>query len=306
LARVRASVGAFAPDIIHSNGFKAHLVAAMVRGPARLVWYIHDYISERPLMKRALAAAGWRASLALANSRSVAEDARRALPLTKVDVLYNAINLERFTPGRRNGEWLDELARVEAKPALRVGLVATYARWKGHDVFIAAAARVRAARPKVPIRFYLVGGPLYQTESSQYSSDELHSMMRTAGLSDGSLVLVPFQRDTPRVYRSLDIVVHASTRQEPFGRTIIEAMACGRPVIVATAGGATELFTDGVDAIGVPPGDPDRLADAILRLVDDSDLRDRLAAVAHVSAGRFSRDGLGQRLLEHYRGLLNG
>jgi len=54
---------------------------------------------------------------------------------------------------------------------------------------------------------------------------------------------VPFQDNPADVYRALDIVVHASTKPEPFGRTIVEAMACGKPVIAAQTGGAAELFT---------------------------------------------------------------
>jgi len=71
---------------------------------------------------------------------------------------------------------------------------------------------------------------------------------------------VPFQDNPADVYRALDIVVHASTKPEPFGRTIVEAMACGKPVIAAQTGGAAELFTHDHDAVGVPPGDPAALA----------------------------------------------
>src|SRR4051812_6736193 len=63
---------------------------------------------------------------------------------------------------------------------------------------------------------------------------------------------VPFQARVEAVYRALDVVVHASTRPEPFGLTIAEAMACGRPLVAARAGGAAELFEDEVEALGLP------------------------------------------------------
>ncbi len=72
---------------------------------------------------------------------------------------------------------------------------------------------------------------------------------------------------------ALDVVVHASTRPEPFGRVIVEGMACGRAVVAVRDGGSAELFEDGVEALGVPPDDPDALAAAIDRLVADADLR---------------------------------
>ena len=70
-------------------------------------------------------------------------------------------------------------------------------------------------------------------------------------ISPDSVGFVPFVEDPVPVYRALDVVLHASTQPEPFGLTVVEAMACGRAVVVSAAGGAAELFTDGVDALGV-------------------------------------------------------
>jgi glycosyltransferase involved in cell wall biosynthesis len=100
-----------------------------------------------------------------------------------------------------------------------------------------------------------------------------------------------FLPDMPLAYRALDIVVHASTRPEPFGLVIVEAMACGRAVIATPTGGAAELFVDGQQALSAAPGDGEALAAAIRRLVDDPELRARLGARgrAHVVA-TFGRD----------------
>src|SRR5262249_52926653 len=157
-------------------------------------------------------------------------------------VVANAIDLNRFQPGPGAGAWLDRLAGLPsaAPGAVRVGLVATYARWKGHDVFLAAAHRLRqVAWP--PLRFYVIGGRIDRTAGSQWTPAELQAR---AGVlpAEGRLGFVPFQNDLAPFYRALDIVVHASTRPEPFGLTIAEAMACGRAVVVTRSGGAAELF----------------------------------------------------------------
>jgi glycosyltransferase involved in cell wall biosynthesis len=116
---------------------------------------------------------------------------------------------------------------------------------------------------------------------------------------------IDFQYETADIYRALDIVIHASTQPEPFGRTIVEAMACAKPVIVAQAGGAAELFTHDYDAVGVPPGDARTLATAIHRLVQDGDCRSRLAANARRTAvQRFARNRLGPEILKIYQRLL--
>jgi glycosyltransferase involved in cell wall biosynthesis len=87
--------------------------------------------------------------------------------------------------------------------------------------------------------------------------------------------------------RSLDIVVHASTEPEPFGMVIIEAMACGTPIIVSAAGGASELFEEGENAISHQPGDAAALARQIERLARDPELRQRLAVAGRARAERF-------------------
>src|SRR5262249_12283582 len=167
---------------------------------------------------------------------------------------------------------LDRLAGLPPAPpgTVRVGMIATYARWKGQDLLLRATARLRASRPDLPVRVYIVGGPIYLTQA-QWSREELRAM--AAGLPNADIGFIDFQAETAGVYAALDVVVHASTRPEPFGLMIIEAMASGKPVVVTQAGGAAELFTPDVDAIGFPLGDETALAAAIERLAGDPALR---------------------------------
>jgi glycosyltransferase involved in cell wall biosynthesis len=166
-------------------------------------------------------------------------------------------------------------------------------------LFIEAAGLVKEARPDLSLRFYVVGGPIYETVGSQVRAAELLQHARAAGI-DSCFGLVPFQDDIARVYRSLNVVVHASTQPEPFGRTIIEAMACGRPVVVARAGGAAELFDEGSNALGFEPGNAAELAKAMIRLLDPG-LRARLgrSAQEHALSG-FGRARLAAELIRVY------
>ena len=258
-------------------------------------------------MARALRWASPRAQGAIAVSQAVQKDAQMVLPNVPVERVYNGIDTEEFSPGGARID-LDRLAGLPPTRAdtVRIGLVATYARWKGHEVFLNAAAEILRLRPQSPPRFFIVGGPIYQTHGSQISTDELRSLA-SARKIEPHLGFVPFQDNPADVYRALDIVVHASTQPEPFGRTIVEAMACGKPVIVTQAGGARELFSHDHDAIGVPPSNPTALAAAINRLIADAGLRQRLGHHArHTALERFSRDRLGPQLLDVYRRLSNG
>jgi glycosyltransferase involved in cell wall biosynthesis len=85
--------------------------------------------------------------------------------------------------------------------------------------------------------------------------------------------------EVPALLSALDLFVSPS-RSEPFGLSIIEAMACGVPVVATKSEGAGEILEDGVTGLLVPPGDHEALAEAICALLDDERGRARLAARA--------------------------
>lgn len=301
VARLRKEIALFSPDIVQSNGMKMHLLGALARPRnARLVWYLHDFVGERRIASRALRALSRRAHLAVTNSAAVRDDFARVVRSLPVRVVLNAIDTNDFTP---DGECapLETIAGVPAEPGtLRVGLVATFARWKGQDIFLEAARVVRDRAGSRRIRFFIVGGAMYRSAESQFSEGELRGKAAALGIAD-SVGFVPFQNDPAAVFRALDIVVHASSRPEPFGRTIVEAMACGRAVIAVAEGGAREIIVDGQNALAFRRGDADGLATAILRLAEDPPLRDRLGSEGRRDAvTRFSRERLAEDMLRAY------
>jgi|SRR6185369_524652 len=304
LARLRKAIDLAKPDVIHSNGMKAHLLAGLLAPEgARLVIHLHDFVSARRASKRLLPALRRIRSRAvfIANSQAVARDFTGIAPGADVRTIYNVVDTNYFCEGTAEPDWLATLAGLESPTTetIAFGLVATYARWKGHGLFIEAAGLLRKAHPRLPVRFYVVGGPIYETLGSQVGASELLQNARAADISP-HFGLVPFQDDIARVYRSLNVVVHASTQPEPFGRTIIEAMACARPVIVARAGGAAELFDEGINALGFEPSNAASLSEAMRAMLDPG-LRGRLARTAqlHADVG-FGRSRLASQLLGVY------
>ncbi len=303
--RLRAALRRCAPDLIHSNGLKAHVFAAVARPRGvPVLWHLHDFLSHRPVMVRLLRRLTLGVAGGIAISEAVQGDAEAVLPGLPISLVRNAIDTDHFAPADRDGAELDRLAGLEpAGPGVvRVGLVATYANWKGQDVFLDALARLAATGP--PVRGYIVGGPIYATAGSQFTRDELERRAAANGLA-GRVGFVPFRPDPADVYRMLDVAVHASTRPEPFGLTIAEAMGCGKPVVVAAAGGAAELFTPGHDGLGHVPGDATGLAGAIARLAADPGLRAQLGANARRTAvERFSQERFGREIAALYAACL--
>lgn len=305
LARLRKAIIEASADVVHTNGMKAHLLAGLVTpAHARLVVHLHDFIGARRASKWLLPALRRLRprTVFIANSRAVASDFARLAPGADIHTIHNVVDTNYFAEGTAEPEWLAHLAGIAPPTAgtTTFGLIATYARWKGHSLFIEAAGLLKKTRPEVPMQFYVVGGPIYETMGSQVDATELHQQARLAGI-EPCFGLVPFQDDVARVYRALNVIVHASTQPEPFGRTIVEAMACARPVIVSRAGGAAELFDEGVNALGFEPGNAVQLAEAMLRELDP-ELRARLGGSASEHArNRFDRARLAPELLRVYR-----
>ena len=306
---LRRKIHALSPTVIHTNGFKMHLLGAWAAGTTPVIWHVHDYVSMRPVMARLMRLQAHRCASAIANSNSVADDlratcpdcsgaGRRARRLVDITTVYNAVNLDRFKPDG-NVAALDELSAMPPAPAgaIRVGLVATFARWKGHEVFLRALAALPAS---VPVRGYIIGAPVYQTRGSQYSMPELRAMAAHLGLT-GRVGFTGFVDDVSAAMRALDIVVHASTQPEPFGLSIIEAMAVGRPVIASRAGGAVEIVEASGGALFHSPGDAIDLANRIAQLAGDSAKRQCLGRAGRAAAERlFARPRLAQQLIPIY------
>jgi glycosyltransferase involved in cell wall biosynthesis len=152
-----------------------------------------------------------------------------------------------------------------------VTLAARLVRWKGQRVFIQAMALAAKRLPQ--IRGEIVGGsspgddrPGLLAGGATYER-ELHELADSLGLS-GGLSFDGF-REPKRLFAGAGLAVHASLLPEPFGRTIVEAMAAGLPVIGTRGGAVPEVILNGLTGRLVPVGDATALAEAMIELMSD-------------------------------------
>lgn len=292
-----------APELIHTNGFKMHLLGLWARpNQVPIIWHIHDYVSSRYLMAKLIKRYAHHCDAIITNSYSVATDVRSLCGETApIYPIHNGIDLNTYCPDGPKLD-LDNLAGLPRAldNTIRVGLFGTLARWKGHETFLKA---ISILPQNLPIRAFIVGDAVYQTDGSQYSITELRQLAGQLGISN-KVGFTGFVDESAAGMRACDIIVHASTQPEPFGLVIIEAMACGRPVIVSNAGGVTELIEEGSNSVAHHPGDVITLAACIRHLARDESLRERLSQEGYATAkDRFDRALMAQKINPLYQKL---
>ena len=289
--RLSRAIKALRPDVVHAHDPHAVAMAAlalsMTRGP-----------------KRAPLVASRRVDFHLKkNSLSRWKYDQVDLFICASDAIRKMLIADGIDEGRSVTvhEGID-LARVAAAPeaalheqlflphgSLIVGNVAALVPHKGQKHFIESAALVVRQVPDA--RFVIAGeGELRESLEHQVKHLGLEKHVKLAG----------FRPDILSLHKAFDIFVMSSVT-EGLGTSLLDAMACGRPIVATTAGGIPEVVADGETGFLVPPRDHHAMADAIVRLLNDEALRRRMgeAGLSLVSA-KFSAERMTEGTLAAY------
>ncbi len=205
---------------------------------------------------------------------------RLGLPESKCTVVPEGLELSQFHPRLPSSALRAELGLDEDTPV--VTLVGGLIDWKGQDILLQAAPRLFARYPKA--RILLVGSAYGRNDLFARAIAEQVAAPEMAG----RVLLLGGRSDVADILALSSVVVHASTKPEPFGRTFLEGMAMGRPVIAAAEGGPLDVISHERDGLLVHPRDPDLLAAAILRILDNPEWAAGIARQAAATAQGYS------------------
>ncbi|MBD2432211.1 MULTISPECIES: glycosyltransferase family 4 protein [Fischerella] len=281
-------------DLIYANTQKALVVGAIASflSGRPLVYHLHDILSPEHFSqtnRRIAVTAANRASLVIANSQASKTafiEAGGRADITAV--VYNGFEPKNY----QIDEFMIHQTRQELglEGKFVVGHFSRLAPWKGQHILIEALRQCHQEVTAV-----LVGDALF---GEQEYVQKLHQQIVTLEL-ENRIKFLGFRSDIPHLMSACDLVAHTSTAAEPFGRVIVEAMLCGKPVIAAKAGGAVELVEHGVNGFLVTPGESQELAQVITTCLKESSKTATIASHARTTASqRFDVTNINQQIAD--------
>ena len=156
-----------------------------------------------------------------------------------------------------------------------IGMVGNIKDWKGQETVVRATALLAVRHPRLVC---LLVGKVGLGDEPFY--EMLRRLCTELGIAD-RVVFAGYQPTPADFMNVMDVVIHASVHPEPFGMVNLEAMGLGKPVVATNIGGPVEVFENGVSGLLIEPGVPERLAEAVDRLLTNPTLAREIGAAAH-------------------------
>jgi L-malate glycosyltransferase len=304
---VRRIAGREGIELLHANSIRAGIVAAAAArmGAPAAVVHVRDVLPGGPLTRLTHSVIASGAAAIVGNSAHTL--ARFGHPRTDavLAVAHSPVDVDRM---RAAAELDRRRARatlgipIDAGPVL--GVVAQLTPWKAQDDAIRIVAGLRGAHPGV--RLLLAGSAKFVSGSTRHDNRAFARGLETLvdALELGDRVMLLGERgDVPELLRALDMLLVPSW-EEPFGRTVVEALAVGVPVAATSVGGPREVLRDGLEGLLLPPRRPDAWVSALSPLLSDPI---RLAAMGRRGRARaiaFDRGAHADRILAVYEDVL--
>lgn len=278
-------------DLVHANGARCMLYAGPAAKSAGIPCVWHARVLERDRLLDRIRAR--HATAIVANSRAVAESVGRFAGRGKrIEVIYNGIRLEEM----KNAPAAD-LQRELGIPAGPVVLgVGRFTPRKRFEDVIRACSILDGRGTKLSLA--LVGAALPDEETYEL---RLRKTAAAAGLR--RVVFAGWRNDVASLMKSASVLVVPSS-EEGFGRVIVEAWACGLPVVAGNEGGPAEIIRDGVDGLLVKTMAPELISDAIERILTDRPLAGRLSSAGLQRARDFSLSEHAGKIASLYEDLM--
>ncbi len=271
-AQVHRAARRHCAQVVHANSIRAGIVLGLARlRPAATVVHVRDCLPASAVSSATMRLIAATATSVVANSRYTAAAVQAAAPSARTEVVYNAVDLERWDPDRIDRARVRAGLGVAGTREVLLGVVAQLSPWKGQDTAIEALRLLH--EEGLDAHLLLIGSAKFVARATRFDNEayvaELRARIADAGLED-RVSWLGEREDVPELVRALDVLLLPSS-EEPFGRALIEAMAMRVPVLATRIGGPPEIIEDGREGYLLAPRDPAAWARAIRRMAESPD-----------------------------------
>lgn len=185
------------------------------------------------------------------------------VPASKLHCVLSAVDTQQYQPNRQHLDWFRQTFEI-ATDELVIGMVAQFINRKGHQTLLDALPAVFAAHPRTKVLLF-GQGPIW---------DDIQARVNGSPALAARVQLPGFRRDLDQILPCLDVLAHPAF-MEGLGVSLLQAAACGVPLVGGRAGGIPEIIQPGLNGELIEPGDVNALANALNTLLASADLRQR-------------------------------
>ncbi|MBN2119722.1 MAG: glycosyltransferase family 4 protein [Candidatus Omnitrophica bacterium] len=221
----------------------------------------------------------------------------------KITVIHHGVDEEKFKPGISSKEILAKYPELKNRPVVfhpaRIGLA------KGCDISVKALHLVKKKHPNVILVLAGSKNIIDWGETQQKDIAYIVGLINHFNLKKNVLIDVYSLEDMCDLYGVSTVCVYPSSSGEPFGLTMLESLASGKPIIVTNSGGMPEIVRDGINGYVIPIRDFEVLASRIIQLIDDYKLRMRLGYTGRqIVESQYTKDRVAQDTVSIYHKFL--
>jgi glycosyltransferase involved in cell wall biosynthesis len=295
IARLARLFERWRPDIIHMHTSHAHTLGVLACKKSGIGRTVVSRRVDFTIYRNFLRLSWFKYRFGVDRYIAISEGIKRqmvtdGIPGERIDVVHSGIDVRRFE-GSVVHDYKTEFGLPD--DAVIIGDVAAFGWHKAQEFLVRAMPRILERVPSAYV--FLIGdGDL---------RPRIEAEIRSLGLED-RILFTGFRTDVPSLIRGMDCFVMCSVL-EGLCTSLLDALALGCPAVGSAVGGIPEVLVDDETGLTVPPRDPDALADAVVRVLTEPGLADRLrdAGRRHVNAG-FTVDSMVEGNLGVYRRLV--
>ncbi len=223
------------------------------------------------------------------------------VPEERIAVVHHGIDEKLFHPGKPSSSIFKDHPQLKGKKRV-IFIPARLGIAKGCDIMIEA---FRLVKNRFPDAMLLMSGSGNIIDWGLTQNKDIAffvTLIKHLRLEDSVYInTFSLNKEMPELYRLAEVIAYPSSSEEPFGLTMLEAMASGKPIVVTESGGMPEIIRDDINGYVIPKGNHEDLAEKIITLMSDDKLRKKLGETGRQQVERmYTRETYARNIFKVY------